>query len=436
MARAVGMAAVAWAACAACGGQGRAPAAVEPPEGISVAVYMGLGRAYAVVEDRRTLEVVGRRVLLDRIDRGAALSTLVIEPLGAARGALSIDQCARERLHPEPEQAGSAGGGGVAGGLGAVDGVESPLVACLVTGAPGRYRVRVHYVAASYGWEARHEIAMPAPARATISTRFTLAVPAWRARGEVVLYEGVPGAAEPPREVARGAVALDGGTAVVAPPPREVPARLLRVYDGMLRGGVVDPAEPQWGKDSLHDVRVVLELDDPALLPAPAHVRISRGGGEVYEVSTAYAPEGGTGPLVLEEGKMGREPHYERPPGSMPPARREPQVVTPRFIVVPPKAEGPKRLFLWTDPLLRGARVRTVERGTPAAFADRFELSIANTGTEPREVWIEEPLRPAKRRTVERARPEPTLTGGVARAKVIVAPGRIERVSFTIRYGF
>jgi hypothetical protein len=103
------------------------------------------------------------------------------------------------------------------------------------------------------------------------------------------------------------------------------------------------------------------------------------------------------------------------------------------------------RLPLWIEPLVRGTRKRTTERTgrtgrSGGSLADRVELTVSNLGTEPREIWIEEPLRPARRRELLRAREsagvEPELAGDVARAKVVVAPGQIERVGFTVRYTF
>jgi hypothetical protein len=410
------------AAAAGCGGPRTPPPVVDAPDGISIAVYVGVGRGYAVVDDRRTIEVAGRRVLLDRIDRGAALSTLVIEPLGAARGKLAIEHCAREQLRPDPADPKAAAGVGAGG-------VASPLVACTVTGAPGRHRVRVHHVAASYGFQTRHEIAMAAPDRATISTRFAVPVPAFRARGEVVLHEGVPGAGDPPREVGRGTVTLDGGVAVIALPPREVPARLVRVYDGMLRATSVEQTDPAWGKDSHHAVRVVLELDDAGLLRGPAHVRIT-SGADTYEIGTAYAPDDPAGaPERLPEGRMGRSAVEVRA------AEARAAAAAARARAAP--ATGPVRLPLWIDPLLRGVRRRSLDRTDGASHADRLDLTVSNTGGQPREVWIEEPLRPARRREIVRAKGiRPELAGDVARAKVVIGPGQIERLAFTVRYTF
>ena len=425
---------------AACGPPPARPI-VDPPDGISIAVYVGAQRSFAVIDDRRTIEVTGRQVLLDRIEPGAALPTLVIEPLGAARGALRIEPCAREQLRFEAAAPAKPAGGG--GG----EAAPSPLLACTVTGAPGRYRVRVHYVAATYGFKARHEIAMTAPDRATISTRFTVQTPAWGARGELALYDGVPGSGDPPREIGRGVATLDGGVAVIALPPREVPARLVRVFEGMTRHAGIDGTDPAWGKDSHHEVAVMLELDDARLLPALAHVRISLGGGDTYEIGTAYGVDDPARPPGLSEGDMASRRPRPSPSEPSPP---EPQIPSPPPSTPAERSEAaadrPKRLSLWTDPLLRGTRRRFVdrtelrsrgERGPGASLVERFELTVSNLGGEPREVWIEEPLRPARRRELSRARPvKPELAGDVARLKVVVAPGQIERLGFTVRYTF
>jgi hypothetical protein len=447
---AAGAAVLALAAAAGCGPPPARPV-VDPPDGISIAVYVGAQRGFAVIDDRRTIEVTGRQVLLDRIERSAALPTLVIEPLGAARGALAIEPCAREQLRfdptglrPAPRAEPAAAGPAPAGpGEGSGDeGAPSPLLACTVTGAPGRYRVRVHYVAAPYGFKARHEIAMAAPDRATISTRLIVPTPAWGARGELVLYDGVPGSGDPPREIGRGMATLDGGVAVIALPPREVPARLVRVFEGMTHHAGIDQADLAWGKDSHHDVVVMLELDDARLLLAPAHVRIALGG-DTYEIGTTYAVDDPARLPELPPGDMAsRRPELSQPVPQV--SAPSPPPSSPPAAPSEAAAARPKRLPLWTDPLLRGTRRRFVDRGEPrsrgergSSLVERFELTVSNLGGEPREVWIEEPLRSARRRELSRARPaRPELTGDVARLKVIVAPGQIERLGFTVRYTF
>jgi hypothetical protein len=419
----------------------RIAAGPVPAEGISIAIYATKERSYGVFDDRRTVEVTGRTILLDRIEPGA-LPTLLIEPLDPtglrpaprakpvgsppreslslidpARGARAIALCARERIAVEPGPA-AAGSGSPpsspsrARATAEPASVTSPLVSCTVIGRPGRHLVRVHHVAASIAFRTGHEISLTAPDRATVSTRFAITTPAWGTRADVVLHDGAPGASAPPRELGRGSITLDGGTAVIALPPRDVPARLVYVYDGMTRGTLADRTDVNWGKDSHHEVRAILELDDPQLLPAPAHVRLPAGDG-VHEIRTAYAP--------------GEPSPADATASSAPTASSASSAAT----------SAPRRLALWADPSLRGSRKRTVLRGDGATLADRLELSVANLGSEPRELWLEEPLRSARRRELLRARPsKPELAGDIARMKLVVAPGTRERLSFTVRYSF
>jgi len=90
---------------------------------------------------------------------------------------------------------------------------------------------------------------------------------------------------------------------------------------------------------------------------------------------------------------------------------------------------------VWIDPSLRGMRQRWVDRADGATLADRFQLSVSNLGDAPREVWIEERLRPARRRQIARSWPQkPALAGKVARTRIVLPPGKIERLGFTIAY--
>lgn len=360
------------AAVAACSGP-RAPASV-PAAGLAISVYSGPDRTQAVIDDRRVIDVAAERstIWLDRIDAAAALSTLVIEPLGGR--ALAFDQCARPRLG---------------------DGVISPLVACAVRGPPGRHLVRVHYVTASFPRiDAQHEIAVTAD-RATIATRYTLVTPAWGVRAELALFDGLPGGTDAPRALASSRAALDGGTAILHVPPRTVPARLVRVF----RGDAPEPF-PARNQSTRDDVRVMLELDDPQLRPAPAYVRVA-DGPDRGELATAYTATGGAAP----------------------------------------------RIPLWGDPLLRGTRHIVVDAGSRGAAVTRVITSIKNAGDAPREVWIEEELPRARYRRI--ARPSgrfarapigrrhpklPALAGDIARAVVVVAPRETVVLDYTVEY--
>src|SRR6185436_6130224 len=63
--------------------------------GITIALYTRGDASFAVVDDRRWVEISGRSIMLANIDPGAALASLVIEP---ADRALRIGACTRERL--------------------------------------------------------------------------------------------------------------------------------------------------------------------------------------------------------------------------------------------------------------------------------------------------------------------------------------------------
>jgi len=402
-------AALALLAVAAC----HAPHPIEhiatPAPGITMAFYQAAGRSYTVVDDRRLVEIRGGMLLLDHIDPGAALPSLVIEPLGG--GALVVGQCDRDHeiqaLPPEDALArhaawqerrrqriaeGEVDGDAEPAPDGTVT-VISPVVRCTASGAEGKQLVRVLYVSSSLAYRAQHDVTMTAGDRATIATRFAIATPSWGGRAEVVLFEGLPGGDKPAVELARGALTLDGSTSVLGAPPRETPARVRRVFDGATRTGVGDATDPTWGRDSVHAVWVWLELDGVALTPGPTHAHVEIPGEGVRDVEVPSA---------------GRED----------------------------SAAG-TRLPLWIDEQLRGIRNRIVSGSDGASLVDKFSISISNLGSEPREVWIEEKLRPAKRRTIKFGWPtKPVLGAEVARTKVVVVPGGTERVGYVIFYWF
>jgi hypothetical protein len=372
-------------ACGACGPGGRpAPAApvapANPPrEGLSIALYDHHGDgAYAVVDDRRWIDVTGDALVLDHVDPGAALSSLVIEPL--AGGALDVGSCLRDRI-PGPPVAAAAEGQPAA----ATPAMFAPVLRCAVRAAPGRHLVRVLYVSPALGYRAQHDLTMTAPDRATVTSRFAIVTPVWHARADVTLFDGRPGREQPPREVARGPILLDGGTAVIAAPPREVAAALRRFY----RGAGSDDGDAR--HDSQPAVWVWLELDERALALAPgpvhAHVVLPQEGVRDIDVPAA--------------------------------GRRQ--------------AAAMLRLPLWIDDQLRGKRDRWSGSPDDQAGTDRLTVSVANTGAVTREVWIEEKLRPARRRTVTHAWPgEPTIVKNLLRMKLTVHAGRIEHAGFEI----
>ena len=60
----------------ACRAEVRTPAAAMPTKGLAIAIYSNGIRSYGVVDDRRTIEVVGDTVFLDRIENALGEAVL------------------------------------------------------------------------------------------------------------------------------------------------------------------------------------------------------------------------------------------------------------------------------------------------------------------------------------------------------------------------
>jgi hypothetical protein len=400
----------------ACGGTHaprEAPTAA-PTRGITIAIYRGAERGYGVVDDRRTVEVAGGTILLDRIDPGAALASLVIESLGEPR--LRVTSCVRERIDDSAEalaQLAEARGQtivlrdmddaiperfqfeeGRGGAPAAVPdpAVLSPLVRCRVAGRDGKYFVRVLHVTSAFAFDTRHDLVMTEATRAIVTTRFAFVTPPWLGqRARLSLFEGVPGDQTPPRALATESVILDGSTSILAGAPRAVAAQLRAIYDGIALDDDVDtkPDDIVWGRASHHRVWQWLELAVPlARGPVRAHVEAA---GHTRDLEIAAA--------VLEHG-----------------------------------ADDTTRVPLWIDEDLLGTRTRTIERADGVTITDRLQLAVANLGEAPREVWIEERLRMPKPRRFVMGRERPQIVGDRMRFKLSIAPGKTERVGFTVDY--
>ena len=352
-------------------------------EGISIALYDRREEGIlGVVDDRRWVEVDDEGLVLDHVDPGAALPSLVIEPL--AGGALDVGVCLRDRipaLPDEPAREVHPAGARVTSARARF----APVLHCAARGRRGRYLVRLLYVSPALSYRAQHDLTMTAPDRATVASQFAIVTPAWRARAEVTLFDGMPGSAYPPREVARGTILLDGGTAVIAVPPREARAELRRIYRG------VGQDEGESRRDSQPAVWVWLELAGLLLAPGPVHAHVAVAGEGVRDIDVPAA------------------------------GRRQ--------------GETMLRLPLWIDDQLRGKRDRWGGSPEDPAATDKLTVSVANTGDTTREVWIEEPLRPARRRTVMHAWPsEPAIAKDLLRMKLSIKPGKLERAGFEIVY--
>ncbi|HEU0037340.1 MAG TPA: hypothetical protein VFQ53_42310 [Kofleriaceae bacterium] len=395
-------------AVAAC----RTPA-VEPPvlanpgEGIAIAIYAQGTTSFAIVDDRRTIEIRGGTFDLDRVPGDVPLPSLVIEPIGSRT--LHVTACTRERIDTTPQALDELARAQLLPArapapraaiddtteprLGPVrTGLLSPLVHCTATGASGRQLVRVLYTAPAIGYRAHHDVTLAA-GRATIDTRFAIATPAWRSRATLVLYEGLPGSRDVPRELVRGTVALDGSTAVLSLPARAVAARVRRVYDGAVREPASSTMDLDWGKESRSQVWLWLELD-AALSAGPVHAILTGAGLDRGETT-----------ITAEQ--------------------REPVTV-----------RGATRLPLWIDDAVHGVRTRLSRQvsGSPPLVIDRVQLSISNSADTPREVWLEEHLRDRQHKIVQATPAPPTITGTIARIAVTVPPHGHETATFTVQY--
>jgi len=396
--------------------------------GVSISLYSNgdPSSAYGVVDDRRWVELAGKELALEQIDPGASLASLVIEPLDAAP--LTIERCSREALPVLPAQPASPAPLAKpapkleidrareqralelrrAGILPPAPPAPKPVetatehadlhvtatVRCTVVGAPGRHLVRILYVSHALGYRAQHDLAMTAPDRAHLATRYAFATPAWHERAEVTVLDGMPGGEKLPTPLARGQVVLDGSIAILAAPPREVGASLRRIYDGAVTTPGVDAADPAWNADSTHGVWVWIELTGP-LAPGPvrAHVELADEPARDLEL-----------PGTLREV---RGDHV--------------------------------RLPLWLDTTLAGSRLRFADPtiAVEATMSERLMLSVSNLGDQPREVWVEEHVRPAHHRKIERAWPDkPMASGDIVREKLEVKPHAIARAGYTVTYEF
>jgi hypothetical protein len=398
------------------------PSNSKPPDaGVSIALYAAGEAGYAVVDDRRWLDIAGTSILLANIDPGAELASLVIEP---ATAALHVGQCVRERMPDLP----------------AKDPLEEyaelqrqrraaelrrrievrlhtpplldppkaehptgedrfvPVVKCDVTAKPGRYLVRILYVTKALAYRAQHDIEVTSDKHANVTSRFAITTPVWQTRAELVFYDGVPGGERAPREVARGQVSLDGSTSVLNVPTQQVASQLLRVYEGAVVTST-DSTDVQWGRESVQAIWVWLELATVRLAPGPVRVHLDLAGEGIRDLD-------------------------------VPQASRKQDDTAARL-----------RLPLWVDESLRGSRQRLLEYNDGSSLAERYVFSIANVGETVREVFVKEPMRTASRRKLDRAWPKkPTVehTGSqdVLRTKLDVKPGRIERTGYSMAYDF
>ncbi|HUS33685.1 MAG TPA: hypothetical protein VMZ53_34530 [Kofleriaceae bacterium] len=418
------LAAFATLALGACHPHGSPKNAKAPEAGVSIAVYEADGAGYSVIDDRRFIELGNQTsVLISNIDPGADLASLVLEPTSSA---LHIGSCTRDRLPeppfvdtleeysrkqaelqlalererrirairgepmpapPAPPRTGSTD----------TPARYAPVVRCEVTGAPGKYLVRMLYVSTTLRYRAQHDVELSADGtKATVITRFALQTPNWRSRADVVLFDGVPGGEHAPKEVTRGGVELDGTVAILAVDPKQTTAEMRRVYDGAVMMGD-DEKDPMWGRESQNSIWVWLELAALKLAPGPVHIHMLEADG----------------PRDIDVPATSRKQEDE--------------------------PNAPLRLPLWADDDLRGNRTRTVEYNDGNEVTERLVFSIANMGETTREVFIEERLRTATKRTIENPWPKKATSaapGDLLRTKLDAKPNKVTRAGYTLTYVF
>ncbi len=227
--------------------------------GISIAIYEHTGsggspEGYAIVEDRREVDIAGNELVLSDVDPGAELASLEIVPIG---GHVAIGACSRDGLPVE---------------------LPTPIgeVRCAVTAGRGRHLVRLVYTSKAIAYRAEHWIAV-AGDHAVVTSHYAIATPSWHGvRADVALYDGVPGG-EPPTLVARGSITLDGSTSVLVAAPIGTVATVRRVYAGAnVAPTSAGSTAHAWGPDATSDVWVVLDLPNARLAPGEAYVHVAQ----------------------------------------------------------------------------------------------------------------------------------------------------------------
>lgn len=381
--------------------------AATPTPGISIALYQLGDQSYAVIDDRRMVEVANGSLVLDHLDPGATLPTLVLEPL--AGSAIQVGACSRdiaELSQPEPykktkvieldleedvEEEPPPDAGDKPAGPAKPIIVATSSVRCSVAGPAGKHLVRVLYVSSTLSYRAQHDIAMTAAEHVMLTTRYAITTPAWGTKADVTLFAGMPGREQAPIEIARGQIVLDGSTAILSTPTHAVDARLRRVYSGEMSNGSSDDDA---FIDSINSVWVWLELQLPRLAPGPVHATVRLVDEDEHVVDVPVASH--------EQGLQSL------------------------------------RLPLWIDPSLRGSKIRRRVGREGADMAEWFSIAVTNTGTQAREVWIEQKLQEgARRRLVTYGQPQkPTLGKQRARSKITVPPNQTTRIAYTITYTF
>ncbi len=442
-ARALAVAALVASACT----HPHGPPAATPPPGVAITLYADhAGQTLAVIDDRRWIDLTDDRIVLSDVEPGVALPSLVIEGL-AGPAHLTLGACARDRVEPD---AGSGAGSGSAGdmpsGLGAnavppppppprvfggarsrrpavvsteiqlapgnappaLELVLGATIHCAVSAPAGRYLVRLLYSSSTLGYHAEHELTLARADRAHVVSHLAITTPAWRPRdgaplaAMVTAFDGLPGGASAPVELAHGRVVLDGSTGTLALPARDVPARIRRVLIASEDLTAPDDPTATWmdarrnsnGDEADALVWVWLELPGTQLAPGLVQVRVNYPGEAEHDV-----------------------------------------VVTADSRAPVEETAAALRLPLWADDDLRASLSRAFGGAGEAELLERFGATVMNVGQTTREVFVEEKLRAGGRRTVSHASPStPGLAGNILRMRVVVAPMGQEKVGYVVSY--
>lgn len=273
---------------------------------------------------------------------------------------------------------------------------DPATVRCETSAAPGNYRVHVQYQTQGFPYRAQHEVRLTAADQATLRSTYVVTTPTWHRTARVQVFAGAPGGERAPTPLATGEVALDGSVGAIVVPPRALAGHLRRVFDGATPPQDDLPSSDiQWGEGSQNLVWVWFELATERLPPGTIHAIVDVPG-ELARVAELAGTR-----------------------------RRD-------------DGDAPTRLALYADEELHGTRQRWHDFSERAELADRFVVMVRNTGDEAKEVWVEEKLRaPAKRRVVSRAWPKkPGLHGDTLRSKLVVQPGKTERLGYIVAYDF
>ncbi len=406
------------------------PPVVTPAPGVAIALYDAHDRGIAVIDDRRWIDITGDRIVLEDLDAGVPLSSLVVEPLSGP-GHIAFGTCVRDRVEvadepespsglgdnpvpPPPQMIGrprSSPASQVVISSDLTPAALAPTIHCAVTGPPGHYLVRLLYSSTTLAFHAEHHIALVDAEHAHVSGQLSVTTPTWRSRGGaptmalVTAYDGLPGGDTMPVELARGLIAIDGSVGVLALPGRDVPARLRRVLAPSQDIAAQDEPSSVWiqqhrsGNADEPDALVWVWLEIPALHLSPGIVQV---------VVAAIPGEDDHEVVVAAED---REPDED--------------------------SAGVLRLPLWADDTLRADIQRAFVVPNGDELYEKFTATVLDIGAAQRSVFVEEKLRPDAKRSVTHATPvKPGLVGNTLRVKLVVDPAKVERVSFVVKYAF